>query len=292
MEESILVIISRRRDLDRIHQGLRTERLGTAVGGEVTFTEMAVTHGKDDVARGLHAVKRSFNLSGGVTDEDVLGWLGFNQTACQLIGERDAFCMPAPNGLDLPAFTSAFGTAVAEALAADKDLQTCGFFLESRDFPAKHWADLGSDGHTGESHEKLKDTEDARFRYLLTWMRQGGDGGWTTHYVPKEPLSPDEERVFARLGIRRYAQCIELDFDPCYWRRLRRVANDRDRFFGANNETVHKWYDQHATRFAAGVDHLVKAHTAMSGIGLELLPAAERSRATSSLSRLQPGRRR
>jgi len=278
--------------LDRIHQGLRTETLRTATGGEATFTEIAVTHGKDDLARGLHAVKLSFNLSGGVKAEDVLGWLGFSQGACSLIRERDAFCMAAPSGLDLAAFASAFGTAVTEALAADKDLQECGFFLENRDFPAKHWADRSSDGHTGESHEKLKETEDGRFRYLLTWMKQAGDGGWTTHYVPKEPLSPDEERVFARLGIRRYEQCIEFDFNPCYFRRVRQIANDRDRLIGANNETVHKWYDEHAKRFAVGANRLLKAHTAISSLGLELLPAVERTRASGPQNRLQPGRRR
>jgi hypothetical protein len=278
--------------VDRIHQGLRTETLGMATGGEVTFTEIAVTHGKDDVVRGLHAVKRSFNLSGGVKAEDVLGWLRFNRRACHLIGEQHAFCAPAADGVDVAAFASAFETAVTETAAADKQLQECGFFLEARDFPAKHWTDLSSDGHTGESHEKLKETDDARFRYILTWMKHGDDGGWTTHYVPKEPLSPDEERVFARLGIRRYEQCIELDFSPCYCRRLRRIANDRDRFFSDNNETVHKWFDEHVRRFAAGVDHLLKGHAAVSDLGLGLLPAAERSGAINRSGRLRPGSRR
>lgn len=237
------------------------------------FTEVEVTHGKDDIARGFHAAKHTSSGSG-LKPEDVLCWIGFEQRGCRVIDDPRALCMVVPDGLDLDAFASAFATAAGLAVAADKSLQDCGFYLESRDFPAKHWVDTGSDGHTGEAHERLKDTEDDRFRYLLTWMKTRGEGGWTTHYIPKEPLSSDAERVFARLGVRPYKQCIELDFDQCYWRRVRRVEDGRDRFFDANSETVHKWYDQHARRFAAGVDQLVEAHRAMAAVGLQLLPAA------------------
>lgn len=278
VETPMLVIYLRvgQASMDRIHQGLRTELLGSASAADVLFTEAMVTHGKQDLVRGLHCVKRTFTLSGGLTAEDMLGWLGFARGRCPVIGEREAFCIAAP-GADLETFAATFGQAAAVAISADRELQECGFFLESREFPAKHWIEKFGDGHTGEAHERLKDVEDEHFRYLLTWMKSGGDGGWTMHYLPKGPLSPGVERGLAKLGLRRCDQCIEVDFNPCYWRRVRRVTAGGDRFFGGNNHSVHKWFDEHPARFAAGIDRLVRAHELMTTVGLDLLPQKDRT---------------
>jgi hypothetical protein len=256
-----------------IHAGLKTEVVTTAAGGGVEFTLGRVIHGKDDTAHGLHANPTSFSISGGVQRFDFLAWIGFSSGTCPFLRSgRNIMCKPVDSAFDIAAFVSAFDAAYAEIQTADRHLQECGFFLESRDFPAKHWVDRGGDGHTGSDQQQLKVSEDEHFRFVLSWLKRGSDGGWTTHYRAKElPLSPEMQSVFAFLGLREFDSCIEFEFESCHWRRLLREARG-DGFFDSNNETVHKWYNNHAARLSPGIEHLLAAEAALSPFGLKFLP--------------------
>ena len=255
-----------------IHSGLQTEVLTSHTGGGVQFTLAKVTHGRDEMAYGLHASVTSYFLSG-VRQQDFLEQLGFRPQACPFVPGHEAYCLAVDAGLGAEAFAEAFGVAFDALREASRHLEQCGFYLESRDFPAKAWTRGGGDGHRGTNQERMKESSDEHFEFVFSWLEQGSSAGWTTHYRAKEqPPSPEMESVLEFLGLRNSEQCIEFNFEPCMWRHVQR--DTRGDAFSGNNNTVHGWFDAHPEHFASGIEDLLRAEKRLRPFGLGFLPAS------------------
>ena len=256
-----------------IHVGLQTERLTSHTGGGVEFTLAKVTHGRDQVAYGLHASVHSCSLSG-VSRQDLLEALGFRLHDCPFVSGREAHCLAVDQGLGAPAFANAFGAAFDQLRQASRHLEQCGFYLGSRDFPAKAWAHGRSDGHRGTNQKRLKQSGDEHFEFIFSWLEQGSNEGWTTHYrVKEQPPSAEMESVLEFLDLRRCEQCIEFDFNLCRWRHVWRDAQGDP--FLENNNTIHEWFDAHPEHFASGIEHLLSAENLLRPFGLNFLQPSE-----------------
>ena len=256
-----------------IHVGIRTESSTSHSGGGVQFTLAKVTHGRDQVAYGLHSSVSSYSLSG-VKQQDFLEQLGFRPHNCPFVSGREAYCLAVDEGLDPGAFADAFGAAFDELREASRHLEQCGFYLDSRDFPAKAWTRGGGDGHRGTSQERMKESNDEHFEFVFSWLEQGSGEGWTTHYRAREqPPSPEMESVLAFLGLHRSEECIEFDFEPCRWRHVQRVTQG-DPFFG-NNTVVHGWFDAHPEHFASGIEHLLRSENLVRPFGMGFLQPSD-----------------
>ena len=176
--------------------------------------------------------------------------------------------------MDPGEFAHAFGAAFDELREANRHLEQCGFYLDSRDFPAKAWTRGGGDGHRGTSQKRMKESNDEHFEFVFSWLEQGSGEGWTTHYRAKEqPPSAEMESVLAFLGLHRSEECIEFDFEPCRWRHVRRDTAG-DPFFG-NNNTVHGWFDAHPEHFASGIEHLLRSENLIRPFGMGFLQPSD-----------------
>jgi hypothetical protein len=259
-----------------IHQGLKSEVLGTTAGGGVDFTLARITHGREDVAAGVHARPVSHFISGGIDRDEFLRSFGFHHSACHFTRDSDSYCVEVANAFDLEAFAAAFGAAFESVRAADTNLQKCGFYIEARDFPAKQWVSTRSDGHTGSAQERLKQSEDAHFKFVFSWVEQSDGGGWTTHYRAKEqPLSLELAAALQFLGLRAFDECIDFDFEPCLWRRIRRVSDESA--IDSNNHVVHGWFDSNASNFSTGLERLLEAEGLILPFGFSFLPGVPSS---------------
>ena len=255
-----------------IHVGLQTERLTSHTGGGVEFTLAKVTHGRDQVAYGLHASVHSHSL-GGVSSQDFLEHLGFRLQDCPFTSSREAYCVAVDEGVDAAAFAEAFGAAFDVLRKANGHLERCGFYLESRDFPAKAWARGGGDGHTGTNQRRMKESRDEHFEFVFSWLEQDSNGGWTTHYRATErPQSAEMEAVLDFLGLDTSEQCAEFDFERCRWRHVRRDTQG-DPTCG-NNDTVGGWFEAHPEHFAAGIEDLLTAEGLVRPFGMSFLQPA------------------
>src|SRR6266498_2783300 len=53
---------------------------------------------------------------------------------------------------------------------------------------------ISSDGHNSPKKQRMKNSDDNVFHYVLTWVEGGRDKGWVIHYRPQHPpLSADLE---------------------------------------------------------------------------------------------------
>ena len=161
-----------------IHFGIRTESSSSHSGGGVQFTLAKVTHGRDQFAYGLHSLVMP-SWHPGIRPQDFLEKLGFGKTGCPLMLDREAYCLAVDvdEDLSVASFADAFGSAFENLREADRRLQQCGFYLESRDFPAKSWARGDGDGHRGTNQKRMKKSNDQHFDFVFTWLQQGGNEG-------------------------------------------------------------------------------------------------------------------
>ena len=263
--------------MSSIHQGLKSEIIESHTGGGVEIVKARITHGRDDVAHGLHALVNTSSYSPGIRREEFLGKLGFSAGPCPFARGAESYCLEVRETFDAGAFAAIFGEAFNALQEADRHLNQCGFFLEARDFPAKQWVVRTGDGHTGDDQQHLKDSEDDHTQFVFTWLKLDGQGGWTTHYRWKEEALSDEgQSVLQFLGLRGFEQCIEFDFEACHWRHVRRESRGRGIFDG-NNDDVIGWFDAHAEHFSKGVERLLAAEAAVKQFGFGFLPSVRPS---------------
>ena len=120
-----------------IRQGLRTETLESHNGAGVAFHRARVTHGRDQVAYGIHGQVFEHFLSPGIDRDELLTRIGFQRTACPFTRDNSSHCLAVSESFDVGAFAAAFARAFEALHEADRHFDRCGLFLEARDFPAK-----------------------------------------------------------------------------------------------------------------------------------------------------------
>jgi hypothetical protein len=79
--------------------------------------------------------------------------MGFHRARCPFAKSEDSLCLGVAEDFDWQRFIRAFDAAMTLAKQADKHLQRCGLYLESRDFSAKHMMSTTGSGHVGDKRE-------------------------------------------------------------------------------------------------------------------------------------------
>lgn len=266
-----------------LHSALKTTVIGNHVGDGINYILVRLQNGKDDFADTLHARPNTYSTSGFQTT-DFLSLLGFSRSGCAFHGS-ECFCRRVPEGLDIKGLSVDIGKSFQIFQNAVSHLENCGLFVEQPEGwgffygkPATRRARMNpycrGDGHTSPKAEKMKESEDEFFRFVFTWIDGGSDKGWTTHYRAKHMPLPDEfQSVIDFLGgFKWFADCPEYDFEGCWWR-FTPFEKRGDNFFESNAEIAHRWFDAHATHFAAGIKGLLEAHAVLEPWGLTFLPA-------------------
>jgi hypothetical protein len=118
----------------------------------------------------------------------------------------------------------------------------------------------------------MKASADDHFDFVFTWLETSRDVGWTTHIRPKEqPTSLEMRGVLTLFDYQHYAECIEFDFDDCFWRRVQRISRGSGPF-DANNELVHGRFNSMATDFSPGIENLLAAKAKLKPFGMRIIP--------------------
>ena len=71
--------------------------------------------------------------------------------------------------------------------------------------------------------------------------------------------------------MKSFSQCLEYDFEPCYWRFIA-FRPRGDSFFESNADIAHGWFDAHPQYFASGIKKLLTANADIEKTGLNFLP--------------------
>jgi hypothetical protein len=99
--------------------------------------------------------------------------------------------------------------------------------------------------------------------------------GFVTHYRPKHfPISSEITSVFQYLGLTKFDECPEFDFDPCFYRTLA-FDSRGDGPFDNNTEYAHRCFNAHGTQFSPAIKALLAANAAVETTGLSFLPFAK-----------------
>ena len=138
-----------------------------------------MVHGKNLSTEGLHARPSSWTSSG-LQTTDFLSYLGFTRDVCPF-HHTDCYSKAIPISFDLPGFSATADAAFRHLKLGASALEACGMFLDQPEglgyFYNQSSTRRGSrgirvsgDGHNAGKAEKLKESEDDHFRYVLTWL--------------------------------------------------------------------------------------------------------------------------
>ena len=262
-------------------------------------------NGKDDIAHSVHVYPLTY-LGSGIQTTDMLAYYGFRRGNCSFEG-GNCYARTVEWPFDLPAFAAALPTAYAALRNADNHLSGCGlliphpegtgYFFDKPSLESRRrdsWP-TGSDGHTAESHDHLKHSEDAFFRFALTRIRSREEMGWTFHYRPRhEPLSAEMLSAFSFLQLNPFDGCPEFEFEPCHWRFVQQIstfggAGVSVSFNGGSNPTlVQGQFDAHAEHFSPGLEALLQANMEVKPFGMAFLPRPAPTPRSPSIPTLLP----
>jgi hypothetical protein len=205
-------------------------------------------------------------------------------------------------GFQIGEFADAFLSAFAHLERAERGLQACGFTLpqpegwgyfsgRSARVPDRRPTALSGDAHTAREVRRLKQTEDDTFLFQFTFIETNRGDGFVTHYQPKHPpFSAEMTSLFDFLGLRKFDECPEFDFESCYYKTLSYQSHG-DTPFDSNTDHAHRCFDAHVGQFSAAIQGLLTANAEIEKVGLTFLPfpkPAERIRADLTANLLRP----
>jgi len=212
----------------------------------------------------------------------MLAYLGFSRTQCPF-QNGDGYCRMVAANCDPKLFADTFESAYASMESADRHFNACGFQLPQPEGwgifsgKASHGNSIDGysqralgDGHTAPISKHLSEAEDGAFRYRYSWIEDSQHKGWITHYQPKHlPLSAEMRGAFKYFGIRSHDSCPEFDFEPCFWFPIPFESNGSA--LDSNAGFAHKSFNSHAEHFGPALECLLKAHSTLEPLGMELL---------------------
>jgi len=265
--------------MDDPHKAPKSEIIEKDQSSNAEFSLAKLQWNKDDIEYSLHVSPNTFSTSG-IQVTDFLNFLNFERSQCSFVDGRQCYVRWVNKGFDTSAFAKSFDVSFQNMTDAQNHLKKCGFFFnqpegwgyffgkksggKSREFQ------MTGDGHTSMSNEQMKESVDDVFRYKFTWLEKANDKGWVIHYRPKHPpLSSELQSVFAFLGLEKFEQCPEYDFNPCYWNSI--AFSKINSAFGDNANDAHGWFDSHKKHFSLGVQKLLSAHAEIEKHELDLL---------------------
>ena len=245
------------------------------------------------MAYSLHACPSEFSTAG-IQWTDVLSYLGFSRTQCPF-HHGDAYCRFVEAGFDLEACGQALGNAYKGVQAAERHFEACGYWLPRPEGFGYFYGKPSSqnrrfnsstrgDGHTSSKGKQLKVAEDANFEFALSWIEGGQDRGWTTHYRPKHgPTSEEISAIFDWIGLKKFKECPEFEFDSCRWRFTQFENRDDAMGFG-NADMAHRYFDGHASNFSSAIETFLSAEACLEPIGFTMLQVSGRPQQRQSQS--------
>jgi hypothetical protein len=266
------------------HKSLKSEIIDKIKSRNANYILAKLHWTKSEIGFSLHVLPSSFTQSG-YQITDFLIHLGFDRGFCSFAEHQECYVSCVDQLFDLNNFINLFEDSYINLQEAQKYLEKCGFFFDrpegwgyyfgrssgSESFQNK--LGMHGDGHFAAKSEKLKNSEDDIFWYVLSWINSNEeDKGWVIHYRPKRPpLSSEIKGVFNFLKINKFEQCPYFDFEPCGWRSIRYVQRGAN-YFDGNADIAHNWFDSHAYNFSNGIRKLLFVNAEIEKAGMRFLP--------------------
>jgi len=260
----------------------------------LNFKHVRLQTGKDTFVDSLHVCPNSWTTSG-FQSTDLLSLAGFKRGNCAFF-QSECFVKEIPESFDVPGFAQASVSALDHLQQGETHLKNCGLSVPQPEGWGFYRGESGIDrrtlrasipgnGHVAPKVNRLKETEDEYFQFVLTWMDGDSTKGWTTHYRAKHmPLSPEFAAALEFLGgFSTYNECPEFDFEICLWR-FAVFQEDRSDLFGRHTENVHRCFDAHTSHFSSGLKSLLAAHVELQKYGFSFLKLDALSPALTSRS--------
>ncbi len=190
-----------------LHSAPLTERVSDCKDNGVEAVLVRLRRSKTDETYALH-IYPTTHWSSGIQIEGLLAYAGFEAGNCSFLPWGKCMSKAVDPTFDLTAFCEVIPKAHSALNAAEKHLEACGIPI-----PGTYWhknmvsSGRWGDGHTAAEWNQMKESEDAAFHFLFTWIKGPSAKGWTTHYRPKHlPLTENVASAFEFLDIRRYAE--------------------------------------------------------------------------------------
>lgn len=268
-----------------LHESLKSEILRKVSTSEAEIALARLAWSKEDVAFSLHVCPKTFSTSG-IQIPDFLSYLGFRRQSCSFL-RSECYAREVAQDLDVDAFGRALEEGYKQLSQAERHLQNCGFVLAQPEgwgyFFGKGTRNYPRDSYQGDGHtsaitpERMKETEDETFGFVLTWIKRNEyEKGWTIHYRPKHPpLSVELRSAFRFLDIREFDSCPEFDFEPCFWRHIQ-FQQRGDSPLDSNAHTAHLYFAAHKKGFCQGLEDLLASQASMESVGMGFLPSFDR----------------
>ena len=281
-----------------LHSALKTTVVGSHNSDGIHYILARLQNGKDDFIDTLHARPNTFS-SAGIQRTDFFSLIGFTRSGCAF-HQAECFCRQVSQDLDLSGLGNAIGKSFVSFQKADSHLENCGLFVQQPEGLGYFYGrpttrrtlpsfSCRGNGHTSPKTNRMKESEDEFFHFVLTWIEGGNDKGWTTHYRAKHmPLSDEFQSVIDFLGgFNWFSDCPEYDFESCWWR-FTPFEQRGNNFFESNAEVAHRWFDNHAIHFAEGIKALLDSHAILKPWGMTFLPLKKSSADRASLPKMIP----
>lgn len=264
-----------------LHAALKTAVVQNVSAPGLHFKHVRLQNGKDDFLDTLHVHPNSWTTSG-LQSSDLLSFAGFRRSPCAFF-QSECFVRAIPESFDVTGFAQSVAAALGHLQEGARHLENCGIVVPQPEGWGIYYGKPGTgrgpsreyvtgEGHVAPKVNRLKESEDEYFRFVLSWIEGGGAKGWTTHYRAKHmPLSAEFAAAMEFLGVfSTFKECPEFDFEMCWWRFIS-FQEDGSGFFDRNTEYVHRYYDAHAGHFALGLKSLLAAHVELNRHGLSFL---------------------
>ncbi|RJR51739.1 MAG: TIR domain-containing protein [Desulfobacteraceae bacterium] len=259
-----------------LHAALKTTIIQEASVPGLQFKHVRLQNGKDDFLDTLHVHPNSWTTSG-LQSSDLLNFAGFRRSPCAFF-RSECFAKAIPESFDVDGFAQSAVKALKHLQEGERHLENCGIVIPqpegwgtgTRRSSSREY--VKGDGHVAPKANRLKESEDEFFRFVLSWVEGGGAKGWTTHYRAKHmPLSAEFAAAMDFLGVfSTFRECPEFDFEMCWWQFISFHEDGRGPF-GRNTEYVHRYYEAHAAHFSLGLKSILAAHVELNRHGLSFL---------------------
>lgn len=264
-----------------LHSALKTSIVEAADSSGFRLKHVRLQYAKDDFLDTLHVQPSSFS-SAGLQSTDLLSLIGFNRSPCAF-HRGECYVRVIPKEFDLEAFGTSAAAALSKLQNAEIHFRNCGFaipqpegwgfFYDKPSQGRRHPSEYTSgNGHVAPQVERLKESGDEYFSFVLTWIDGADTRGWTTHYRAKHmPLSAEFAAALEFIGgFKSFGECPEYNFESCWWRFIS-YREDGSGIFGRNSELVHRCFDAHASNFSPGLRGLLSAHVELEKHGCSFL---------------------
>jgi hypothetical protein len=264
-----------------LHSALKTTVIQDVSESGLNLKHVRLQNGKDNFLDTLHVRPSSYTTSG-LQSTDLLNFIGFKRSPCTFF-QSECFVSEIPASFDVAGFAKASIAALGHLQQGTSHLKNCGLPVPQPEGWGFHYGKpatsrrssreyVTGDGHVAPKANRLKESEDEYFRFVLTWIEGAGAKGWTTHYRAKHmPLSPEFAAALDFFGgFSTYVECPEFDFEMCWWR-FAFFQEDVRGFFDRNTDYVYRCFDAHANHFSSGLKSLLDAHVELQKYGFSFL---------------------